>query len=117
MRTTPDAFLYEDVWFVDEDAGLILTLGGGVWPTLAQPSVIYDPDNLQVSVTGSTASLTWDASPSVPDDYVIFRRTPQTGAPFDPEVDTPIGSTAALFFDDEDLSEGDYDWQVFGRSS
>jgi hypothetical protein len=31
MLTTPEAFLYEDVWFVDEDAGLILT-ATNAWP-------------------------------------------------------------------------------------
>jgi hypothetical protein len=89
----------------------------GVEALIQEVEADFDPANLQVSVTGSTASLTWDASPSSPDDYVVFRRTPQTGDPFDPQVDTPVGSTSDLFFDDEDLPEGDYDWQVFGRSS
>jgi len=51
------------------------------------------------------------------DAYLIFRRTPPTGEPFDPEVDTPIATVPSnqLTYDDEGLAEGEYDWQVFAR--
>jgi len=51
------------------------------------------------------------------DAYLIFRRTPSTGEPFDPEVDTPIATVPSnqLTYDDEGLAEGEYEWQVFAR--
>ena len=51
------------------------------------------------------------------DVYLIFRRTPSTGEPFDPEVDTPIATVPnnQLTYDDEGLAQGEYDWQVFAR--
>lgn len=71
----------------------------------------------QVSSTGSTAQLDWDASPTANvQDYSIFRRTPPTGAAFDPETDTPIAAeVATTAYDDEDLAQGEYEWQVIGR--
>ena len=49
--------------------------------------------------------------------YLIFRRTPSTGEPFDPEVDTPVAEVPPeqLTYDDEGLAEAEYDWQVFAR--
>lgn len=44
--------------------------------------------------------------------YLIFRRSPQTGEPFDPEVDTPIATTTNLTYPDTP-GEGEYDYQVF----
>lgn len=76
-----------------------------------------DPPGLYVVVEGSTARLYWDPSPT-PNvaDYSIYRRTPQTGAPFDPIVDTPIATgVVGLTYEDTGLTGGDYDWQVFGR--
>lgn len=77
-----------------------------------------DPPNVAIEITGTTAHLTWDASAD-PDvaDYAVFRRTPQTGAAFDPNVDTPVASGITdLFYDDAGLSfDMPYDWQVFGR--
>ena len=51
------------------------------------------------------------------DAYLIFRRTPPTGEPFDPEVDVPIAIVPPeqLTYDDEGLAEGEYEWQVFAR--
>lgn len=51
------------------------------------------------------------------DAYLIFRRTPPTGEPFDPEVDTPIATVPSnqLTYDDEGLAEAEYEWQVFAR--
>jgi hypothetical protein len=80
-------------------------------------SVAADPNNLQVTIVGTTAQLTWSASgtPGVA-DYSIFRRSPQTGAAFDPEVDTPIATgITGTSYDDENLAAREYDWQVFGR--
>lgn len=45
--------------------------------------------------------------------YEIFRRTPQTGAPFDPQSDTPLDTTVNTSYDDLDVEPGDYDYQVF----
>jgi hypothetical protein len=74
-----------------------------------------DPPDLHVNVVSTTASLDWDASPSSPTNYSIFRRTPQTGLPFNPNVDTPIATgVTALLYDDVGLAVGNYDWQVFG---
>ena len=51
------------------------------------------------------------------DAYLIFRRTPSTGEPFDPEVDIPIATVPPeqLTYDDEGLAEAEYDWQVIAR--
>lgn len=75
-----------------------------------------DPPSLQVNTSPNTASLTWGASPTPDvDTYSVFRRSPPTGDPFDPDVDTPIATlVAALTYDDVDLEVGSYEWQVFG---
>ncbi len=51
------------------------------------------------------------------DAYLIFRRTPPTGEPFDPEVDTPIATVPSnqLTYDDEGIGEAEYEYQVFAR--
>ena len=48
------------------------------------------------------------------DAYLIFRRTPATGQPFDPEVDTPVAEVPSnqLTYDDENLGDADYEYQV-----
>jgi hypothetical protein len=78
-----------------------------------------DPLNLAVMPTApTTATLTWDASP-LPGltDYVVFRRTPPSGAPFVPGVDTPVGSgVTALTYPATGLTPATvYEWQVFAR--
>jgi len=74
-----------------------------------------DPANLQFSLQGEDVELTWNASPtSGVTEYAVFRRTPQTGSPFDPESDTPIATTGSTTYTDEDVPEGEYDYQVFG---
>ena len=47
--------------------------------------------------------------------YHIFRRSPQTGQPFDPEVDTPVAvvNHPTTAYEDKDLPAGEYDTQVF----
>ena len=82
----------------------------------------HDPEDLTVTVDGTTASLSWPA----PDmtgatDTDVFRRGPYAtegevdDSPFDPEVDSRITRVpvATLTYDDEDLDEGFYAWQVF----
>jgi hypothetical protein len=77
----------------------------------------FDPADLDVTINGTTAELTWSASPTAGvADYQVFRRTPQTGDPFDPETDTPVATGITdLFYDDVGLDPGDWEWQVFGR--
>lgn len=76
-----------------------------------------DPPALELSVTGADAALSWLVSPTGDVvDYSIFRRTPSTGAPFDPTVDTPVATgVTATSYADNGLAAGTYDWQVFGR--
>lgn len=74
-----------------------------------------DPTNLVVTQVGSDAHLVWDTSTGAL-DYSIFRRTPQTGALFVPESDTPLASgISALSYTDDTVGIADYDYQVFGR--
>lgn len=79
----------------------------------------YNPVNFLVSMSlGNTASLTWNASPTAGvTTYSIFRRTPVTGAPFDPTVDTPIATgVSGTSYSDTGLAIGtQYEWQVFGE--
>jgi hypothetical protein len=79
--------------------------------------VTFDPANAQVTIVGTTAQLTWDASPTEGVvDYWVFRRTPQTGAKFDPLVDTPAATgIEALEYDDADREPASYDTEVYGR--
>lgn len=48
-------------------------------------------------------------------EYHVFRRTPSTGSVFDPDTDTPIVIVdhPTTEYDDIELEEGTYDWQVF----
>ncbi len=50
-------------------------------------------------------------------EYAIFRRTPQTGAAFDPDVDTPLVEVVTSPYVDESVAQGDYDYQVFRRTA
>lgn len=79
---------------------------------------LYDPMDLAVDVTvPGTATLTWTASttPGVV-DYIVFRRTPTTGDPFDPYSETPIATGITdTDYDDAGLAADTYEWQVFGR--
>jgi hypothetical protein len=67
-----------------------------------------------------TASPTQQADTSTASgvrwDYAVFRRTPQTGAVFDPDVDTPLARTVPNLYTDVGPAENDYDYQVFGWS-
>jgi hypothetical protein len=78
-----------------------------------------DPAALAVVPTGpTTATLTWDAAVLAGvTDYSVFRRTPSTGVPFDPTVDTPVASAVALLtYPATGLTPAtEYEWQVFGR--
>lgn len=78
-----------------------------------------DPENLQASISGSDVTLTWDASPSAVNDYAVHRRTPQTGEDFDPEDgSTEIARTGGTEnYTDNNVTAGDYDYQVFGVTS
>lgn len=81
-------------------------------------SSIYDPRNLTVSASGTTAILSWTASTTLGVlDYSIFRRSPPTGVPFNPRFDTPVASSvSATTYSDTGLtSNTTYEWQVFGR--
>jgi hypothetical protein len=91
--------------------GIGAVLGAGLAPGG------FDPANLSVNIVSTTAQLSWDASPTPGVvDYLVFRRTPQTGQPFDPKVDTPVATGITVTsYDDESLDTGNYDWQVFGR--
>jgi hypothetical protein len=77
-----------------------------------------DPANLVVVVVDNDAALSWDGSPT-PNvaDYSVHRRTPATGAVFDPtNAATRIASgLTGLSYADLNRSAGTYDWQVFGR--
>jgi hypothetical protein len=73
----------------------------------------FDPANLVVTPSGE---LSWDPSPGDIIDYQVFRRTPQTGEPFNPTVDTPVATgITATSWTDESVESGDYDYQVYGR--
>ena len=73
----------------------------------------------EVTAEPATAELRWDASPTAGvEDYSVFRRSPPTGEPFDPETDTPIADgIVTTAYDDEGLTDGDYEWQIYGRTS
>jgi hypothetical protein len=77
----------------------------------------FDPADLAVVINGTTAELSWTASGTAGvADYQVFRRTPQTGAAFDPTVDTPVATgIVGTTHNDTGLAPGDYDFQVFGR--
>ena len=69
-----------------------------------------------ISTAGSAEHLSWDESPtSGVVEYHVFRRSPQTGAVFDPDVDSPIAVVEGLGHVDEGLDVAGYDWQAFGR--
>ena len=81
-----------------------------------------DPEDLTVTMDSDTATLTWTAPDmATATDTDIFRRGPYAtegevdDSPFDPEVDSRIARVpvATLTYDDEDLDEGFYAWQVF----
>ncbi|HEU4864643.1 MAG TPA: hypothetical protein VFT76_00220 [Actinomycetota bacterium] len=89
-------------------------------PTFGVGSIVLvggDPPGLTVTIVGSTAQLDWNPSPSPGVvDYSVFRRSPSTGAPFDPTTATPIATgITATAYNDTNLPVGSYDWQVFGR--
>jgi Putative Ig domain/Concanavalin A-like lectin/glucanases superfamily len=77
---------------------------------------VADPTGLAVVVVDNDAVLTWAGSPTpYVADYSIFRRSPSTGAVFNP-AGSPIASgITSLTYADNDLPTGSYDWQVFGR--
>jgi len=70
-------------------------------------------------LTNFGAALSSDNPPVdyVDKDYLIFRRTPSTGEPFDPNVDIPVATVPSteLSYIDENLPQGEYDWQIFAR--
>ena len=76
---------------------------------------MYDPADLAVDVDGAVATLTWTASPNAV-NYRVFRRSPQTGLPFDPNIDLQVGATDQLVYIDSGLLNGTYDWQVYAVS-
>lgn len=118
-RTASDVLLVEDVatktndtWGrVASDVLLSTDTAAGTF------SSIYDPRNLVVTVSGVTASLSWDTSSALDVlDYSIFRRSPPTGVAFNPRFDTPVAAgISATTYDDTDLDAATYEWQVFGR--
>jgi hypothetical protein len=77
----------------------------------------FDPVITFAAQVGTDVLLEWDPSPTPGvTDYSVFRRSPQTGAPFDPTTDTPLASGILIEeYLDEDPPAGDYDYQVFGR--
>lgn len=78
---------------------------------------IIDPPDLAVSMSGLDATLTWSASQSDSiAGYDVYRRSPATGMPFVPGVDTPIATGVTSPYSDAGLAAGDYEWQVFGTA-
>lgn len=75
-----------------------------------------DPESLSASVSGSDVTLTWPA-PTEPGatHTAVFRRTPPTGADFDPSTDTEIGrvTIGTLTYTDVSLSDATYEYQVW----
>ena len=80
------------------------------------PITSADPANLTVTMVGTSAVLNATASPTVGvASYSVFRRSPATGAAFVPGVDTPIATGVTLPYVDPSLTDGDYEWEIFGE--
>lgn len=80
---------------------------------------MVDPTGFTVVPTGpTTASLDWaTATLAGVVDYLVFRRTPPSGALFVPGTDTPraSGVIASAYNDTGLLAATAYEYQVFGR--
>lgn len=86
-------------------------------PASVRPGItIIDPADLSVVFSGTDAVLSWSSSPSSGvTTYDIYRRSPPTGAPFVPGVDTPVATAVTSPYTDPGLTAGQYEWQVFGN--
>lgn len=85
-------------------------------PSAVSGITIIDPPDLAVSMSGTTATLTWSASQSgLVSDYDVYRRSPATGVPFVVGVDTPVATAVSSPYVDSGLAAGDYEWEVFGN--
>ena len=87
------------------------------WPGRIDEVAVYDYE-----LSGARIQAHYDAAFATADPanaYLIFRRTPSTGEPFTPGVDTPVAILPSdqLTYNDTDLTIGTYDWQVFARKA
>jgi len=75
-----------------------------------------DPLTLSATATDDDIALSWAAPTTAGATHVdVFRRTPPTGAQFDPTLDTALTrlTVATTTYDDTTLANGTYEYQVF----
>lgn len=79
--------------------------------------VEYDPVNFTLTESGDAVDLACDPSPTANVvGYRWFRRTPETGVEFNPEVDSALAETAGTSYTDNSISlDTEYEYQVFGK--